>query len=416
MKSHEPSHTFVDDVVASIDSFLVESGSTKHWLFVKVVTREGVVGWGECYTAPDRERAMAAEIDTVGAHLLGRSIFELRTFLYVAYRDIATLRGSLEFYSVVSGLEQALWDIIGKTLGQPVHNLLGGATQSEFRLYANGWCYQPNGSLWDEPALVERAQEMVEAGFTAVKIDPFAGPWRFSPSRDEIAQAVGLLHALRDQLGPNIDILVEGHRRFSPSVASRIAKLLEPIDPFWFEEPVECSNEVGLREVREHTTIPIVTGEALYGASAFRDILAQRSVDIINPDVGSCGGILELATIAAMADVHMIAVSPHCYNSTTVAFASTLQASAVMTNFLITEYFVNFVERSDAITLSSGIKVANGVARLDGSPGLGIELDEDALRHASGSPVRRTFNLSSIVENGAPSASRSKAIKDLKDA
>ncbi len=416
MTTKGSSHTFVNDAVSSIDAFLVESGSTKQWLFVKVVTRDGVVGWGECYTAPDRECAMAAEVKTIGAHLLGRSIFDLRTFLYVAYRDIATLRGSLEFYSVVSGLEQALWDIIGKTVGQPVYNLLGGSIQNEFRLYANGWCYQSNGALYEESALVERAQQMVEAGFTALKIDPFEGPWRISPSRDEITQAVGLIQALRDQLGANVDILVEGHRRFSPMVASRIATQLEPIDPFWFEEPVECSNEAGLREVREHTSIPIVTGEALYGASAFRNILAQRSVDIINPDVGSCGGILELSTIAAIADVHMVAVSPHCYNSTSVGFASTLQASAVMTNFLITEYFVNFVERSDAITASSGIKVANGTARLDESPGLGIELDEDALRHAAGGPVRRTFNLSSIVENGTPLTSQSESKGGRKDA
>lgn len=405
-------HAPIDDSVSSIEGFLVESGSTKQWLFVKVMTREGVIGWGECYTAPDRERAMAVEVETIGQHLLGHSIFDLRNFVAVAHRDIATLRGSLEFYSVVSGLEQALWDIIGKTLGQPIYKLLGGAMQTEFRLYANGWCYQPNGDLFDGPILVERAQQMVDAGFTAIKLDPFAGQWQASPDRAEIAQAMVLLHSLRDRLGSDVDILVEGHRRFSPMTARRIASQLEAIDPFWFEEPVECLNEDGLREVREHTTIPIVTGEALYGAGAFRNVLTRRSADIINPDVGSCGGILELTTIAAMADAHMVSVSPHCYNSTTVAFASTLQASAVMTNFLITEYFVNFVGRSNSITESSGIEVSDGIARLDGSPGHGIVLNEDALRHAAGSPVRRTFNLSSIVHNGKAEHISSKSAKE----
>jgi galactonate dehydratase len=406
-----PDHLTVDDAVWSIDSFLVESGSTKRWLFVKVTTSDGVVGWGECYTAPDREKAMATEVDSVGAHLIGRSIFELRNFLFIAYRDIATLRGSLEFYSVISGLEQALWDIIGKTLGQPIYNLLGGPMQSEFRLYANGWCYQPSGALHDEAVLLERAQQLAATGFTAFKLDPFAGPWRISPDKDEIAKAMHILQTLREGLDPSVDILVEGHRRFSPMVASRIAKRMEQFDPFWFEEPVECSYLAGLREVREQTSTPIVTGEALYGANAFRDVFAERAVDIINPDVGSCGGILELTTIAAMAEAHMVAVSPHCYNSTSVGFAATLQASAVMSNFLITEYFVNFVERSDAITKTTGITVANGVARLDGRPGLGLELDEDALRHASGDAVQRTFSMSSATSNGSTTNGGSKALK-----
>ena len=160
--------------------------------------------------------------------------------------------------------------------------------------------------------------------------------------------------------------------------AVRVAKQVERFRPFWYEEPVPSENLKALAEVRSEIGIPVVTGEALYGKAAFREVFENRAVDIINPDVANCGGILELKEIAAMAEPHYVAVSPHNYNSTSVALASTVQVSACIPNFLITEYFVNFAEKANDITVEP-IKVKDGYIELPTAPGLGIELDEGKL-------------------------------------
>lgn len=279
---------------------------------------------------------------------------------------------------------------------QPLYNLLGGAVQRRFRVYANGWCYKADGELEDTRRLVERASELVSEGFTAFKVDPFSGPWRSYPSKPEVAEGIRRLTALREHLGLSVDILVEGHRRFAPAVACQIAAQLEPLEPFWFEEPVSTSNLSGLAEVRASTHIPVVTGEDLYMLSEFREVFERRAASIVNPDVACCGGLLTLATIAASADSYMISVAPHCYNSTSVAFAATLHASAVMPNFLITEYFVNFAERSANLMATTGVTVSGSTADLGDEPGHGVELDEDALRYATGGAVRRHFAMGPV--------------------
>lgn len=384
-------HDGAEDTVATVDTFLVDSGTTKNWLFVKIVTSEGVVGWGECYTAPEREPAIADVVSKLSAHLVGRSVHEIRAFLLMAYRDFATLRGSLEFYSALSGLELALWDVVGKRLGQPLYNLLGGPLRRKLRIYANGWCYRADGDLEDTPRLVERASALTARGYTALKLDPFGGRWRAHPSKRDISEAVTRVAALREALGPDVEILIDCRRRFEPTVASNIARLLEPFEPFWLEEPVSSSYLAGLAEVRGASPVPVVTGEDLYTLSSFREVFERRTANIVNPDVACCGGLLGLTSIATMADTYMVSVAPHCYNSMSVAFAATLHASAVMPSFLITEYFVNFEERSANLTSSSSVTVDGAHAHLGPAPGHGVELDEEMIRHAAGAPVRRTF-------------------------
>jgi galactonate dehydratase len=161
--------------------------------------------------------------------------------------------------------------------------------------------------------------------------------------------------------------------------AIRVARLMEPYAPFWYEEPVSVRDLGGLLDVKRAIALPVVTGEEIYTKTEFRDVLERRAADIINPDVCNCGGILELREIAAMAEPHHVAVSPHNYNSTTVGLAATLQASAGMPNFLITEYFVNFEDVGRAISRSA-LTVENSHIAIPTAPGLGIDLDEDALR------------------------------------
>ncbi|WP_353144736.1 mandelate racemase/muconate lactonizing enzyme family protein [Paracoccus sp. (in: a-proteobacteria)] len=378
----------MSETIKHVSAFLVDTAGPKAWLFVKLESSSGIVGWGECYTVTGREGAVLALIDELAHHLVGRDVHAIRQFTRVAYADFAIKRGSLEFHCAVSGLEIAMWDIVGKAAEQPVYNLLGGPCRAVFPIYANGWFRNFDGSTQAIDAGARRAAELVASGFQALKFDPFPGAWRPFISRAERECATECVGAIRAAVGPKVELLIEAHRRLSPSIAIKVARDISPFDPFWFEEPVSSSQPEGLAEVRAATDIPIVSGEDLYMKASFNPLFNARAVDIVNPDVANCGGIIELIEIAAMADAQLVAVAPHNYNSPTVGLSATIQACAVMPNFLITEYFVNFAERADEIALNP-LPVENGSIVLPRSPGIGIELDEAALNKYRGTTTRR---------------------------
>jgi galactonate dehydratase len=279
----------------------------------------------------------------------------------------------MDYYSAISGIEQALWDLAGKRHGVPVSELLGGACRSRIRVYANGWARGES-----DAELAASARAVVARGFNALKFDPNPGRWRtFVPSAF-VEQAIQRVGVVRDAVGPDVEILVEMHRRLAPMYAVRIAAGIEQYRPFWFEEPVLAENIAALAEVRRDVAIPVVTGEALDTKFGFRDVFERRAADIINPDVCNVGGILELKEIGAMAEPYDVAVSPHNYNSTTVGLAATLQVSAVMPNFLITEYFVN-LEAFGREIAAEPLEVVDGSIAVPDRPGLGIELSTAAL-------------------------------------
>ncbi len=358
--------------VTSVRTFFVDPGGSKNWLFVKVETDAGIHGWGECYTQADRDRAIEMHVQQLGRYLVGRDPHQIKHFTFIAYNDFASKRGAMDFYCAVSGIEQALWDIVGKALHTPVYNLLGGACRDKIRVYANGW----GGRTPEEMA--ERARQLVEQGFSAMKFDPFPGPWRTHISAEEERAAVECVRAVREAVGPDVELLIEVHRRLAPLHAIRVARMLEEYRPFWYEEPVSARNLDALAEVRRAIALPVVTGEELYTKAEFREVFEKQAADILNPDVCNCGGILELKEIAAMAEPYFVAMAPHNYNSTTIGLAATLQLCAAIPNFLITEYFVNFTERGDEIS-KNPIRVENGCIPLPSAPGLGLELDEAAM-------------------------------------
>jgi len=360
--------------ITGISTFLVHPGVGKNLLFVKVETDEGIHGWGECYTQSDRDTAMEAHVKKMARYLEGWNPFEIKRFTHLAYEDWATKRGGMDFYCAVSGIEQALWDIVGKKLGQPVYNLLGGPCRERIRVYANGW----SGHMDTLEGLAENAREAVKKGWTALKFDPFPGPWRLYITKEEELLAVERVRAVREAVGPDVDILVEVHRRLAPMHAIRVAHMMEGYKPFWYEEPVPAENLDAMAEVRRSIRIPVVTGECLYAKASFREVLEKRAADILNPDICNTGGVLELKEIAAMAEPYYVQVSPHGYNSTTVGLAASLQASAVMTNFLIMEYPLGF-ELMGFDIADPPLRVENGYIQLPTTPGLGIELKEEAL-------------------------------------
>ena len=360
--------------VTAVRHFLAHPGTAKNLCFVRVDTDEGIHGWGECYTQADRDLQITAHIDALERYLIGRDPSRIRAFTEAAFDDFAARRLAMDYCCAISGIEQALWDIAGKAAGMPVHKLLGGACRDAVRVYANGW----SGGADSPEALAERAVEVVRRGFTALKFDPVPGPWRTFVDKSVERRAIDNVYAVREAVGDDVDILVEMHRRLAPMHAVGIARAIEDARPFWFEEPVLAENIDALARAKCDIRIPVVTGEALYGKFGFREVFERAAADIVNPDVCNVGGILELKEIAAMAEPYFVAVSPHNYNSTTVGLAATVQASAAMPNFLITEYFVNFEDFGNRVARSPW-PVEGGFVQLPDAPGLGIDLDEAAL-------------------------------------
>lgn len=361
--------------VSKIECLPVYSGWRKNFVFVRVETDSGLVGWGEAYSQYDRDGAVGAQVQELGRYLMGRDPFQIRHFLQIAFDDYAQRRGSLEFYCATSGLEQALWDILGKATGQPVYNLLGGPCRSKIRVYANGWSYK----LQKPDDYARAAEAVVKRGFTAMKFDPVPGPWRTYVPKEHIRRAVRVLSAVRDAVGPDVDLLLDIHRRLAPMHAIDLSNALAEFEPYWLEEPCQSENVEALADVRHASRIPVVTGEALYTRADFRPIFRARAADIINPDVSNCGGILELLNIASAAESEMIAVSPHNYNSTTLALSATVHASACMPNFIITEYFLPF-EEIGAKLCTNLVKPVEGYITLPDGPGLGLTVNEAAVR------------------------------------
>ena len=360
--------------ITDIKTFLVHPGRAKNLCFVKIETDEGIYGWGECYTQSDRDVQITAHVDQLRRYLIGRDPTNIKHFTQMAFDDFAGRRGAMDYYCAISGLEHAMWDIAGKAYGAPVHKLIGGACRDKIRVYANGW----SGGNPTPDSLAERASEVIEAGFTALKFDPIPGRWRTYVSKDVEDAAVENVRAVREAVGPDVDILVEMHRRLAPMHAVRIAHEIERYRPFWYEEPILAENIPALASVRQKINIPVVTGEELYTKFEFREVFERQAADILNPDVCNVGGILELKEIAAMAEPYFVVISPHNFNSTTVGLAATIQVSAAIPNFLITEYFVNLEELGRDIA-KNPFEVKDGYIQIPDGPGLGIDLDEERL-------------------------------------
>ena len=346
----------------------------KNLIFVKLETDIGITGWGECYSQSDRDIQITSHIEKLKKYIIDYNPINIRNFLLGAQRDFSNKRPSMDFWCAVSGIEIAMWDILGKYFEQPVYNLLGGKIRDRVKVYANGWA-----TSLEEETLAKNALEMVnKRGFKALKFDPFTGPWEDWPENEILFEASKRVGIVREAVGPNIEILVEVHRRLSISKAQIFTKEIEKFKPFWIEEPCISENIDAIKEVKENTNIPIVTGEALYSRNMFRDVFQKRAADIINPDICNTGGILELIMISSMAETFSIGVSPHGWNSTGVGASAALQVSSAINNFIIYEYMVHVEEFSKKITKNHPL-VEDSFIELSSLPGLGTSIEEKEL-------------------------------------
>ena len=367
--------------VTGVETILLENTPPyrggRTFLFIRLLTDEGIVGLGERPTGhtPDLKSQIALLHDIVARFVVGQSPFDIEAIWQKVYASNHDYRHpSLYGTPALSAIEMALWDIVGKAASQPIYNLLGGRCHEKLRAYA----YMPTEGVWEDPARAGAiAEKLVQEGNTACKIDPFM-PY-FPLPRDfplkTIKHAAKIFRAIRDAVGDELEIGIGTHGQFSTAGAIRVAKVFEEYEPFWFEEPVPPENVDEMARVAAHTSIPIASGERLVTLYEFSELLEKQAAQIIQLDVGQCGGILESKKIAAIAEAHYAMIAPHMYVGP-IAAAAAVQVDTCSPNFLIQEY--NGGALHEAL-FKEPIRFANGFIEPPTTPGLGLELDEAAV-------------------------------------
>ena len=358
--------------ITDIKTFVVDCFRT-NWVFVKVYTDEGICGVGEG-TLEYKEKALCGAIEHIKNYLTGKDPRTIEKHYHDIYRD-AYWRGGAVLMSALSAVECALWDILGKSLGVPVYQLLGGKVNEDCRIYVNGWF--SGAKTPDEFA--EKAKAAVKRGVTAMKWDPF-GKSYMQISNKDLDTALECVAKVREAVGNNVDLLIEGHGRFDVPTGIKIAKELECFKPMWFEEPVPPDNLDALKAVRDKSPVAISAGERLYTRFDYNKLFALRAADYIQPDVSHAGGIAELKKIAAAAEANYIPFAPH-NPSGPIANAATLQLAACCPGFSILEIMYSDVDYRKKIT-NENLVYENGRIKIGDKPGLGIELnEEECLKH-----------------------------------
>ena len=314
--------------ITDIKPFVVDCFRT-NWVFVKVYTDDGVDGVGEA-TLEYKEKALLGALEHIKEYLVGKNPFEIEKHWRNLYRD-AYWRGGPVLMSALSAVDTALWDILGKSLNVPVYQLLGGKVNDKVRIYVNGWF----AGAKTPGDFGKKAGEAVKKGVSAMKWDPF-GKSYLDISASELDKALRCIAAVREAVGNEVDLLIEGHGRFNIPTAIKIAKELEQFKPMLFEEPVPPDNLDALKAVRDKSPVAISAGERLYSRWDYRQLFDKLPCDYIQPDISHAGGISELRKIAAEAECRYLPFAPH-NPSGPVANAATLQLAACCPNFSILE-------------------------------------------------------------------------------
>lgn len=363
----------------------------RYFVFLKLRTSDGIEGVGEVYTASFGPKAIEAMIrDVFVYHVEGIDPFEIETLWRNVYGRGYSMRPDISLLAVLSGIEMAMWDIIGKATGKPIHALLGGKVHERLRSYTyiyprpnEGHAYSNPAVYRDADAAAERALEYVKMGFTGVKFDPAGDYSTFDPrqpslERMELSEA--FCRQIRSAVGNKADLLFGTHGQFTTSGAIRLARRLEAYDPLWFEEPVPPEMPEEMARVASQTTIPIATGERLTTKYEFARVLQLKAASILQMALGRVGGLLEAKKIAGMAEAHYAQIAPHLYCGP-IEGAANIQLAACSPNFLILESIETWGGFHAAI-LKKPIRWEEGYVIPPTEPGLGVELNEEvALAH-----------------------------------
>jgi len=345
-----------------------------NWLFVRLHTDSNISGTGEG-SLQYKDAALAAELQDFGTYLRGKDPFEIEHIWTSLLRRVTWTGGAVTL-SAISAIDLALWDIKGKALGVPVYELMGGKVRDRVPLYANGWLTAERKAAQSEAAwYAECAKAVVEQGYRCLKLYPFNGPQVITPER--IARGIGLVRAVRDAVGPNIEIAVDVRRRLNAWSARRVAQKLEPLDIAWLEEPILFDNADAMAEFAHSVRVPVATGEELYTRWEFRALLEQNAVGIIQPDICHAGGLSELKKIAAMAETYYVTLAPHNSNGPVSTVAS-LHLDIGIPNCHMQELFLNSLDVYQEV-LTRPLVIADGYGAPPDGPGWGTDLDDAAL-------------------------------------
>ncbi|MCC7493218.1 MAG: galactonate dehydratase [Fimbriimonadaceae bacterium] len=336
------------------------------WSLVRIETDAGIVGYGEP-TLEGQAKTACVAVEQLARTLIGEDPRRIEHLWQAMYRG-GFYRGGPILCSAISGIEQALWDIVGKLHGVPVYALLGGACRDKIRMY----CHAGGNTPAEAAAAARRAQE---AGFTALKTGMVSGATQIVDTPRVVDEAVARIAAMREAVGREMDIAIDCHGRLSTAMAIRLCDAVADLQPMFVEEPVLPENVDALKKVVAHVNVPIATGERLFTKFGFRPVLEAGAADIVQPDLSHAGGILECKKIAAMAEAWYAGLAPHCPLGP-ISLAACLQLDACCPNFVIQEHTIGALGEG---YLRQPLVIENGYLALPTGPGLGIELDEEAI-------------------------------------
>lgn len=364
--------------ITGLKTFVVNVGSV-NWVFVKIHTNQGLTGLGEG-SVTSKEATIAEAIQEHERFLVGKDPTEIERLWQAMFR-YPRWRGGPVLNSAISAVEIALWDILGKAVGLPIYRLLGGACRDRIRMYVHA-----GGQTPDEAA--RNALAARERGYTALKWAPFEPLQNTISARDQVRRAVARMEAQRKALGDDFDILIDAHGRLTPVVAAEACQALEPLRPFFVEEPTQPEDLDTLAWLGARTRVPLATGERLFTKYGFADLCARHLVSYVQPDVVHAGGILECKKIAAIAEAHSIEVTLHNPQSEVSTLAS-LHVDACTPNCVIQEMVENRTPWIKDLFFGGAVKIKNGHAELPDKPGLGVDLDEKVAAQHPYKPVNR---------------------------
>jgi galactonate dehydratase len=357
--------------ISAIDTYIA-GNPWKNWLFANVSTDEGIHGVGEG-TLNYFGKTVEAAIHELTPLILGMDPFQVEIISQRLIRDVYT-EGAQIHMCAAAAIEIALWDIIGKATNQPIYNLWGGRCHEKLRAYANGWYRGPR----TPESFAEKAKKVAARGYTALKFDPFGSAWR-TLSRRDFDLSVDIIRAVRDAVGPSVDLLIEGHCRFNVATAIEFSEAIHQFRPAWFEEPVPHTNIAAMIEVARRSPVPIATGESLSSKQQFAELLKHEVVNILQPEPLNLGGLFTARIVAGMADAHFGVIAPHSAQGP-ICSAACVQLNASIPNFFIHEIFDEFNEPWEKEIVTNPVVVVNGYIDVPERPGLGTDLNIDEIK------------------------------------
>jgi galactonate dehydratase len=367
--------------ITKIETFLCNAG-LRNYLFLLLHADNGLTGVGEASLEWQEEtvRSLIHEF-LEERYIIGANPFDIESLIGRMVRD--QYQGGSTIMTAISGVEIALWDLVGKACAQPVYNLLGGKCHDRLTAYANGWY----GGAQTAEKVAEKAAAAVAGGYRGLKFDPFGVAWK-EISREELSRVVALVSGVRRAVGEDCLLMIEGHGRFGVETAVEIGKALEPFIPAWFEEPVTPDSIDLLVEVKSRISTRVAAGERLYTIPDFFRLINRRAVSVVQMDVAHCGGILTSKKIAAMASAQDLLIAPHC-SIGPVALAAALHLDMCTPNFMIQECFSEYDVPWRSELVQGWNPLRQGVLELSDRPGLGLEINQQAI--AAHPYVRNSF-------------------------